>query len=267
MLINTLCAHHGARACNWPRRCSSRGGGFGPATLRGARLPRDGRTDLPPGATPPGDRPAGPAAGFRLARITRRAVHALFAETILQTYRDSLDCPGLNGVRQIEDIIAGHKASGEFDPALWFLLCEQPAQRSNGNGQPSARRPAPEPRAPRRRRRTGLPRPPARLARPRPGRPADAASAGRRRGDRPHPPDARGGRRQRTGHAPLPPPRHAARRLQDGDDALCSGARLDPSVARLGIASRASQTPSRSRARRRFSTASPRPIIRWGTRA
>jgi len=48
--------------------------------------------------------------------------HALFAQTILESYRMSLDCPALNGKRNIEDIIAGHKASGEFDPRFWFLL-------------------------------------------------------------------------------------------------------------------------------------------------
>ena len=54
------------------------------------------------------------------------ATHPLFAATILETYRDSLDCPGLNGLRDIDDVIAGHKASGEFDPATWFLLAERP---------------------------------------------------------------------------------------------------------------------------------------------
>jgi ribosomal protein S18 acetylase RimI-like enzyme len=52
------------------------------------------------------------------------AGHATFAATIVESYRDSLDCPGLNGVRDIEDVIAGHKSSGEFDPAWWFLLRE-----------------------------------------------------------------------------------------------------------------------------------------------
>jgi ribosomal protein S18 acetylase RimI-like enzyme len=50
--------------------------------------------------------------------------HGQFAQTILQSYQDSLDCPRLSGLRQIEDIIAGHKATGEFDPMLWRLLCE-----------------------------------------------------------------------------------------------------------------------------------------------
>jgi GNAT superfamily N-acetyltransferase len=52
-------------------------------------------------------------------------IHASFADTIVQSYRDSLDCPGLNGLRDIEDVMTGHKASGvEFDPSLWFLLRE-----------------------------------------------------------------------------------------------------------------------------------------------
>ena len=50
--------------------------------------------------------------------------HALFGRTITETYRQSLDCPRLNGLRDIEDVLAGHKASGEFDPRLWGLLCE-----------------------------------------------------------------------------------------------------------------------------------------------
>jgi ribosomal protein S18 acetylase RimI-like enzyme len=48
--------------------------------------------------------------------------HERFAGTILASYRESLDCPRLAGMRNIEDVIAGHKASGEFDPRCWFLL-------------------------------------------------------------------------------------------------------------------------------------------------
>ncbi len=57
--------------------------------------------------------------------------HTRFAAAIAESYRDSLDCPGLNGLRDIEDVIAGHKVSGEFDPGLWFLLEETV---SGGNG-------------------------------------------------------------------------------------------------------------------------------------
>jgi ribosomal protein S18 acetylase RimI-like enzyme len=50
--------------------------------------------------------------------------HELFAQTITATYHRSLDCPTLNGLRHIEDVLAGHKASGDFDPRMWTLLCE-----------------------------------------------------------------------------------------------------------------------------------------------
>lgn len=50
--------------------------------------------------------------------------HELFKQTIATTYEKSLDCPGLNGLREMEDVVAGHQASGEFDPRLWRLLVE-----------------------------------------------------------------------------------------------------------------------------------------------
>lgn len=50
-------------------------------------------------------------------------VHEQFAEAIAASYHESLDCPSLNGVRDMEDVIEGHKASGVFDPNHWMLLC------------------------------------------------------------------------------------------------------------------------------------------------
>jgi ribosomal protein S18 acetylase RimI-like enzyme len=50
--------------------------------------------------------------------------HRLFADAIQRSYRESLDCPALSGLRDIEDIIAGHKSTGEYDSALWLLLLE-----------------------------------------------------------------------------------------------------------------------------------------------
>jgi len=47
--------------------------------------------------------------------------HREFAAVVLATYQDSLDCPELTGLRPIDDILAGHKASGRFDPRLWEL--------------------------------------------------------------------------------------------------------------------------------------------------
>jgi len=54
-----------------------------------------------------------------------RTTHQLFAEVIQSTYEGSLDCPQLFGHRDIEDIIAGHKDAGEFDPQRWFVLRER----------------------------------------------------------------------------------------------------------------------------------------------
>ncbi|MDQ3440796.1 MAG: GNAT family N-acetyltransferase [Planctomycetota bacterium] len=51
--------------------------------------------------------------------------HGAFARAIGASYAGSLDCPALNGRRGMEDVIAGHKAAGEFDPRLWHLLCAE----------------------------------------------------------------------------------------------------------------------------------------------
>jgi ribosomal protein S18 acetylase RimI-like enzyme len=50
--------------------------------------------------------------------------HDLFKETIQESYRDTLDCPALSGLRDMEDVVAGHKAVGPFDPQLWSLIVE-----------------------------------------------------------------------------------------------------------------------------------------------
>lgn len=53
------------------------------------------------------------------------STHAMFAEAIQQSYHGSMDCPALNGRRDIEDVIAGHQAAGVFDPSLWLVLSER----------------------------------------------------------------------------------------------------------------------------------------------
>jgi ribosomal protein S18 acetylase RimI-like enzyme len=59
--------------------------------------------------------------GFALEAYSA-ATHPLFAEAILASYEQTLDCPGLSGMRDVEDIIVGHKAVGPFDPELWSVL-------------------------------------------------------------------------------------------------------------------------------------------------
>jgi ribosomal protein S18 acetylase RimI-like enzyme len=41
------------------------------------------------------------------------------------TYTETLDCPALNGVRQVEDVLAGYRASGVFDAERWWLVREE----------------------------------------------------------------------------------------------------------------------------------------------
>ena len=67
--------------------------------------------------------------------------HDLFRQAIAESYQETLDCPSLSGMRDVEDVIAGHKAVGPFDPQLWsvviregeaqgcLLLAEIPARR------------------------------------------------------------------------------------------------------------------------------------------
>jgi GNAT superfamily N-acetyltransferase len=47
--------------------------------------------------------------------------HEMFARTIAGTYAGSLDCAALNGLREIEDVLATHKSIGEFNPSWWLV--------------------------------------------------------------------------------------------------------------------------------------------------
>jgi len=39
-----------------------------------------------------------------------------------RTYTDTQDCPELRGLRDTHDVLASHRATGRFDPRLWWLL-------------------------------------------------------------------------------------------------------------------------------------------------
>ena len=60
--------------------------------------------------------------------------HDRFARAIEATYIDSLDCPPMRGMRPINDVIAGHKATGDFDPNWWFCLTDGPGPDANELG-------------------------------------------------------------------------------------------------------------------------------------
>lgn len=47
---------------------------------------------------------------------------AMLLRVLEESYRDTLDCPELCGLRETSDILASHYATGVFDPALWFVV-------------------------------------------------------------------------------------------------------------------------------------------------
>ncbi len=63
-------------------------------------------------------------AGSRWASYSA-STHHLFAATIEKTYEKSLDCPALSSLRTVEDVIMGHKGTGDHDDKLWLLLMER----------------------------------------------------------------------------------------------------------------------------------------------
>lgn len=74
---------------------------------------------------PIGGMPGSPAlpAGFGWRRYDA-SMGARLERLLGETYEGTLDCPGLNGMRRLADVVAGHRATGEFDPGYWLLLEE-----------------------------------------------------------------------------------------------------------------------------------------------
>jgi ribosomal protein S18 acetylase RimI-like enzyme len=48
-----------------------------------------------------------------------------FHQTLLRTYETTWDCPEVNGVREIDEIIAGHKSQGRYNPENWWLASDK----------------------------------------------------------------------------------------------------------------------------------------------
>lgn len=53
------------------------------------------------------------------------ATAATFHNTLARSYQETLDCPEVNGVRSIAEVIAGHQAQGRHDPTRWWLACRE----------------------------------------------------------------------------------------------------------------------------------------------
>jgi ribosomal protein S18 acetylase RimI-like enzyme len=45
----------------------------------------------------------------------------VFHDTLGRTYHGTQDCPELNGVRSVTEVILGHQSQGRYDPAHWLL--------------------------------------------------------------------------------------------------------------------------------------------------
>ena len=56
---------------------------------------------------------------------THPRLHARFADLVDATYEDTLDCPAVNGVRSVDDVLQGYRATGHFSPERWFIVRHQ----------------------------------------------------------------------------------------------------------------------------------------------
>ena len=45
-----------------------------------------------------------------------------FADLVEATYEGTLDCPAVNGLRSMEDVLLGYRATGKYDPAGWLFV-------------------------------------------------------------------------------------------------------------------------------------------------
>lgn len=50
------------------------------------------------------------------------SLHERLAQVVEQTYAGSLDCPSIDQVRAIEDVLEGYRATGVFDPTRWLIV-------------------------------------------------------------------------------------------------------------------------------------------------
>ena len=53
------------------------------------------------------------------------ANHNRLAQVVENTYAQTLDCPRLNGMRRIEDVLDGYRDTGQFDPSRWLIVRHQ----------------------------------------------------------------------------------------------------------------------------------------------
>ena len=50
---------------------------------------------------------------------------ALVARALEASYEGTLDCPELRGLRETSDVMASHRATGRWDPCMWWLVLRE----------------------------------------------------------------------------------------------------------------------------------------------
>jgi len=67
--------------------------------------------------------PEGWPEGVRARQVTRfEADRGAIIRALDRSYVDTLDCPELCGLRETADVLESHRATGAFDPALWWIV-------------------------------------------------------------------------------------------------------------------------------------------------
>lgn len=54
--------------------------------------------------------------------VTQPGPRAALARALERSYIDTQDCPELCGLREVDDVIDSHRATGRHDPALWWVV-------------------------------------------------------------------------------------------------------------------------------------------------
>ena len=73
---------------------------------------------------------AAPALAFGLVAAATIEPERL-TRVVDATYRGSLDCPQVDGLRPTADVLAGYRAVGQHRPEWWLVACEQAARGEN----------------------------------------------------------------------------------------------------------------------------------------
>jgi GNAT superfamily N-acetyltransferase len=69
-----------------------------------------------------GELPASPPGGPLEFEMYHPGNHHRLAGVVQATYEHSLDCPSLDGVRDVEDVLAGYRGTGSFCPSRWLIV-------------------------------------------------------------------------------------------------------------------------------------------------